>query len=124
MNKEATQDLLNMFEEKLKRYREQLRQKPDSVVYDGLVKNTEEFIEELKEQIEQQNGAHNATRKTILVNEATSTDLKIIRQLESLGWTIGDTLLYQQEYKLTDEQQKQFPNIKSIKPDIILQDLN
>jgi TorA maturation chaperone TorD len=51
MNKEATQDLINMFGEKLKRYREQLHQNPGSTFYDGLVKNTEELIEELKQQI-------------------------------------------------------------------------
>ena len=57
------------------------------------------------------------------LNEATSTDLKIIKELEKLGWKAGDTLLYQPEYKLTEEQQREFPGHKSIKPDIVLQDL-
>ena len=41
-------------------------------------------------------------------NEATDTDLKIIDELKKLGWNPGDTLLYQQEYTLMPEQQKQF----------------
>jgi len=57
------------------------------------------------------------------INEATSTDLKIINELQKLGWKLGDTLLYQPQYKLTEEQQKEFQGIKSIKPDIVLQDL-
>lgn len=58
------------------------------------------------------------------INEATDTDLKIIELLKNLGWKIGDTLLYQQEYILTPEQQKQFEGRKSIKPDVTLVDLN
>lgn len=58
------------------------------------------------------------------INEATSTDLKVIKLLESVGWKPEDTLLYQQEYALHPEQQVQFPGFKSIKPDIVLQDLN
>lgn len=58
------------------------------------------------------------------INEATDTDLKIIEELKRLGWKVGDTLLYQQEYALTPEQQKQFEGRKSIKPDISLIDLN
>ena len=57
-------------------------------------------------------------------NEATDTDLKIIEELGKLGWKRGDTLLYQQEYALTAEQQKIFEGQKIIKPDIILTDLN
>lgn len=57
------------------------------------------------------------------INEATSTDLKVIEALRKLGWKPEDTLLYQQEYKLTPEQQLNFPGIKSIKPDIVLTDL-
>ena len=57
------------------------------------------------------------------INEATSTDLKVIEELKKLGWKVGDTLLYQQEYQLTPNQQKEFPAHKSIKPDTILQDL-
>jgi type I site-specific restriction endonuclease len=58
------------------------------------------------------------------INEATDTDLKIIDDLRKVGWKVGDTLLYQQEYTLTPEQQKQFIGRKSIKPDITLVDLN
>ncbi|MCX5778736.1 MAG: DEAD/DEAH box helicase family protein [Elusimicrobia bacterium] len=58
------------------------------------------------------------------INEATDTDLKIIDELKLLGWKTGDTLLYQQEYALTPEQQKVFEGRKSIKPDITLTDLN
>lgn len=57
------------------------------------------------------------------INEATTTDLKVIKQLEKLGWKAGDTILYQQEYKLTLEQEKEFGK-KSIKPDIVLTDLS
>jgi type I site-specific restriction endonuclease len=58
------------------------------------------------------------------INEATDTDLKIIEDLKKLGWKVGDTLLYQQEYALTPEQQKLFEGRKSVKPDITLLDLN
>jgi type I site-specific restriction endonuclease len=58
------------------------------------------------------------------INEATDADLKIIEDLKKLGWKVGDTLLYQQEYALTPEQQKQFEGKKSVKPDITLLDLN
>lgn len=58
------------------------------------------------------------------INEATSTDLKIIKELEKLGWKVGDTLLYQAEYQLSSEQQKEFEGKKSVKPDITLTDLN
>ena len=58
------------------------------------------------------------------VNEATTVDLKVIYDLKANGWKVGDTLLYQQEYQLTPEQKTEFPGINSIKPDIILQDLN
>jgi len=56
------------------------------------------------------------------VNEATSTDLYVIEELKKIGWKTGDTLLYQQEYQLTPEQQKNFEGHKSIKPDITLID--
>ena len=58
------------------------------------------------------------------INEATSTDLKVIKELEKLGWKAGDTLLYQPEYQLSPEQQKEFKGKKSVKPDIVLTDLN
>jgi type I site-specific restriction endonuclease len=58
------------------------------------------------------------------INEATDTDLKVIELLKTFGWKTGDTLLYQQEYSLTPEQQKIFDGRRSIKPDITLTDLN
>lgn len=58
------------------------------------------------------------------INEATDADLKIIDELKKVGWRPGDTLLYQQEYILTHEQQKEFGGRKSIKPDITLTDLS
>ncbi|RAJ90063.1 helicase-like protein [Larkinella arboricola] len=120
MNPQRTASLIKAHEESLKRYREELAKNPSSLAYRGIVKNTEEYIEELKEQLEQQK----PQAKAKLINEATSTDIRIINMLQAIGWRAGDTLLYQQEYKLTTEQQKQFPHIKSIKPDIVLQDLN
>jgi len=60
----------------------------------------------------------------VKINEATDTDLKIIDELKKLGWKPGDTLIYQQEYTLTPEQQKLFEGRKSIRPDITLTDLN
>jgi type I site-specific restriction endonuclease len=58
------------------------------------------------------------------INEATDTDLKVVEILQKIGWKRGDTLIYQQEYRLMPEQQSQFEGRKSIKPDIVLQDLN
>ena len=58
-------------------------------------------------------------------NEATATDLRVIKELtEKHGWKVGDTLLYQPQYSLTPEQQEQFQGRKSIKPDIVLQDMH
>ncbi|MBW1938373.1 MAG: DEAD/DEAH box helicase family protein [Deltaproteobacteria bacterium] len=58
-------------------------------------------------------------------NEATATDLRVIKELtENHGWKVGDTLLYQPQYSLTLEQQEQFQDRKSIKPDIVLQDMH
>lgn len=62
---------------------------------------------------------------TINENEATATDLRVIKELtENHGWKVGDTLLYQPQYSLTPEQQEQFQGRKSIKPDIVLQDMH
>jgi type I restriction enzyme R subunit len=59
------------------------------------------------------------------INEATSTDLPIIqRLLNDYGWKVGDTLLYQQIYDISENLKKDYPNLKNIKPDIVLQDLN
>jgi len=57
-------------------------------------------------------------------NEATDADLKIIEDLKKIGWKVGDTLLYQQEYALTPEHKRLFEGRKSVKPDITLIDLN
>lgn len=59
-----------------------------------------------------------------LTNEATDVDLKVIEELGNLGWRRSDTLFYQQEYKLTSDEQQQFPGFKSIKPDIVLTDMH
>ena len=120
MNPKRTTSLIETHEESLRRYRTELAKNPDSLAYRSMVKNTEEYIEELKEQLQQQQ----PQAKAKLINEATSTDIRIINLLQAMGWRAGDTLLYQQEYKLTPEQQAQYPGIKSIKPDIVLQDLN
>ncbi len=53
-------------------------------------------------------------------NEA-HVDLKIIKQLEALGWVQGDTLLYQHQTPLPPNLAAEF-NRKAIKPDIKLID--
>lgn len=58
------------------------------------------------------------------INEATDADLKVIERLQQIGWNRGDTLLYQQEYVLSPEHRNMFDGRKSIKPDIMLTDLN
>lgn len=59
------------------------------------------------------------------INEATSTDLRVIQKLvNEYGWKVEDTLLYQQTYELTEELKKEYPNFKNIRPDIVLQDFN
>lgn len=62
-------------------------------------------------------------------SEAQSVDIPAIKELEGIGWKLGDTLLSQPEYQLTAEQQKEYAYPdgklrKSIKPDLVLQDLN
>ncbi|MGE5216155.1 MAG: DEAD/DEAH box helicase family protein [Chloroflexota bacterium] len=49
--------------------------------------------------------------------------MKVYDALKDLKWTLGDTLLYQPSYALTEEEQRDFPGSKSIKPDFVLQDL-
>ena len=61
--------------------------------------------------------------RDINANEATATDLRVIEDLKKLGWKVGDTLLYQPQYPLTPEQQKEFPGHKYVRPDVVLQDL-
>jgi len=59
------------------------------------------------------------------INEATSTDLPIIFRLrDEYGWKLGDTLLYQQIYDIPDNLKQDYPTLKNIRPDIVLQDLN
>ncbi|MCW3084025.1 MAG: hypothetical protein JWP12_1391 [Bacteroidetes bacterium] len=59
------------------------------------------------------------------INEATSTDLPIIQRLvNDYGWKVGDTLLYQQTYDISESLRQDYPNLKNIRPDIVLQDLN
>jgi type I site-specific restriction endonuclease len=58
------------------------------------------------------------------INEATSTDLPIIQKLiNEYGWKVGDTLLYQQIYDIPENLKKDYPALKNIRPDIVLQDL-
>ena len=63
------------------------------------------------------------TKTGIFDNEASAVDLKVYDALKNLKWTPGDTLLYQPSYALSDEEQRDFPGSKSIKPDFVLQDL-
>jgi type I restriction enzyme, R subunit len=59
------------------------------------------------------------------INEATSTDLPIIQRLvNDYGWKVGDTLLYQQVYDISENLKQDYANLKNIRPDIVLQDLN
>ena len=59
----------------------------------------------------------------IFDNEASTVDLKVYDVLRDLDWKLNDTLLYQPKYDLTEDEQKDFPGSKSIKPDFVLQDL-
>jgi superfamily II DNA or RNA helicase len=128
MKKEEILNTIKSFEETLKRYQSELEKNPNSICYIGLVKNTAEYIAELNRELKSQKLDDNiektlsgAVRK---INEATSTDIKVLNMLQAIGWKPGDTLLYQQESKLTSDQLTEYPGIKSIKPDIVLQDLN
>jgi type I restriction enzyme R subunit len=59
------------------------------------------------------------------INEATSTDIPIIQRLvNEYGWKVGDTLLYQPIYDISENLKKDYGNLKNIRPDIVLQDLN
>lgn len=59
------------------------------------------------------------------INEATSTDIPVINRLiYDYGWKVGDTLLYQQTYGIPENLKRDYPNLKNIRPDIVLQDLN
>ena len=63
------------------------------------------------------------TKTGIFDNEASAVDLKVYDALKDMKGTQGDTLLYQSSYALTEEEQRDFPGSKSIKPDFVLQDL-
>ncbi|GAF05736.1 DEAD/DEAH box helicase family protein [Saccharicrinis fermentans] len=59
------------------------------------------------------------------INEATSTDIPIIQRLvNEYGWKVGDTLLYQAIYDITDNLKADYSTLKNIRPDIVLQDMN
>lgn len=63
------------------------------------------------------------TKTGIFDNEASTVDLKVYEALKALDWRLGDTLLYQPSYALTEEEQRDYPGSKSIKPDFVLQDI-
>jgi hypothetical protein len=46
------------------------------------------------------------------INKATDTGLKVIEMFQKIGRKRGNTLRYQQEYKLLLEQQRQFEDRK------------
>jgi hypothetical protein len=47
--KETNKELIESFEETLERYKTELKKDPTSTFYQGLVKNTEDYIKELKD---------------------------------------------------------------------------
>ncbi len=64
------------------------------------------------------------TKTGIFDNEASAVDLSVYDALKPLGWTRENgTLLYQPSYALNEDEQRDFPGSKSIKPDFVLQDL-
>jgi type I site-specific restriction endonuclease len=64
------------------------------------------------------------TKTGIFDNEASAVDLAVYDALKPLGWSRENgTLLYQPSYALSEEEQRDFPGSKSIKPDFVLQDL-
>jgi len=59
----------------------------------------------------------------IKINEATSIDLPIKQILvDEYKWKVDDTILYQQTYEITEYLKKDYPALKNIRPDIVLQD--
>jgi len=49
------------------------------------------------------------------INEATSTDLPIIKRLvDNFAWKIGDTLLYQQSYDIPENLKQDYSSFKNI----------
>lgn len=63
------------------------------------------------------------TKTGIFDNEASAVDLRVYEALKALGWRLGDTLLYQPSYALTEDEQRDYPGSKSIRPDFVLQDI-
>ena len=63
------------------------------------------------------------TKTGIFDNEASAVDLKVYEALKALDWRLGDTMLYQPSYALTEDEQRDYPGSKSIKPDFVLQDI-
>lgn len=128
MTQEEVLNTIKSFEETLKRYKADLESNPNSTFYIGLVKNTEEYIEELREELKKQKSNDNLGKAFSggkKVNEATSTDLPtILRLVNEYGWKVGDTLLYQQVYDIPENLKKDYSTYKNIRPDIVLQDLN
>jgi hypothetical protein len=51
IRKQDMAGMIQMFEEKLKRYEEGLRLNPESIAYKALVKNTRDYLEELYEEV-------------------------------------------------------------------------
>ena len=43
-----TKEYINLFEESLKRHKRELEKRPNSLFYQGLVRNLEEYLRELK----------------------------------------------------------------------------
>jgi type I restriction enzyme R subunit len=129
MKTEQILQTIATFEETLKRYISDLEKNPGSTFYTGLVKNTKDYIDELKGELRKQKLDNNIgkvfTGGGKKVNEATSTDLPIILRLVSeFGWKVGDTLLYQQTYDIPENLKQDYSSLKNIRPDIVLQDLN
>ena len=63
MNAESILATIKSFEETLSRYRSDLQKNPTSLFYKGLVKNTEEYINELKNELMQLGGVRVEVKK-------------------------------------------------------------
>jgi len=50
MTKNKNSELIKSFKKRLEHYEKRLNQHPNSLMYKGLVKNTKDYINELKEQ--------------------------------------------------------------------------
>jgi len=67
MKTENLKETIKSFEETLKRYRSELENNPGSSFYSGLIKNTEEYIAELKEELKKQKSENSTETKTKLI---------------------------------------------------------